>query len=156
MDTKSFAGPRAFARHMLRDGRLQIRPIVDQIMTFRGSAIETVLFREGCWQIELVSIVPGATAEKHRHLRCSSADLILNGLVNGYVGGRTIPSQPKRGSMIANLVTIGRGEWHGGTSGLGGGITGIGGGLVYLSFQQWEGTPTFVSEDWEGENEGQS
>lgn len=57
MDATSFPGPRAFARHMLRDGRLQLRPIVDQIMTFRGSAIEAVLFREGCWQIESM---PGA------------------------------------------------------------------------------------------------
>ena len=142
MTPDSFAGPRAFARHMLREGRLELRPIVDQIMTFRQSAIEAILFRDACWQIELVSVVPGFVAEKHKHLRCASADLILNGLVDGYVGARSMREPPKRGGWEANLFTIGRGEWHGGTSGPNG--------LCYLSFQQWDGPPTFVSEDWQG------
>lgn len=136
----SFAGPRGFARHMLAEGRLQLRPLYDQIMTFRGAILETILFRESVWQVELVAAMPGAGAEMHRHLRCASADLLLNGEVLGTVGGRGVGS-PTRGSLAAQIKTIGKGEWHGGAAGENG--------LVYLSFQQWDDEPTFISRDWE-------
>jgi hypothetical protein len=136
----SFTGPRAFGRYMLREGRLPLRPLYDQIMAFRGRILESILFREGCWQVELVVGMPHAGTEMHRHLRCASADLLLNGTVSGTVGGRGV-SHPKRGELAAQLRTIGKGEWHGGASGPDG--------LVYLSFQKWDGEPTFISQDWE-------
>lgn len=136
---QSFAGPRAFARHMLRDGRLDLRPLYDQIMTYNGTTLETILFRESCWQVELIAAMPNAGAPMHRHLRCASADLLLNGSVAGTVSGRGFA--PPRGPLPAQLKTIGVGEWHGGAAGPEG--------FVYLSFQQWQGEPTFISQDWE-------
>lgn len=139
MDQTSFAGPRAFARHMLREGRIALRPLYDQIMTYGGTTLESVLFRESCWQVELIAALPNAAAPMHRHLRCSSADLLLNGSVGGTVSGRGFNAP--RGPLQAQLKTIGIGEWHGGAAGPGG--------FIYLSFQQWVGEPTFISQDWE-------
>lgn len=139
-DATSFAGPRAFARYMLREGRLRLRPLLGEIMAFRGAGLETILYRSGCWQVELIAAMPHGAAEVHRHLRCTSADLLLNGSVLGAVEGRTVDS-PKRGELGAQLRTIGKKEWHGGAAGPEG--------LVYLSFQQWDGEPTFISQDWE-------
>lgn len=137
---ETFAGPRAFARWALRDNRLALRPALDSIMCFRDSGIESILFRESCWQIELVVAMPNAGAEMHKHLRCSSADVLMNGHVLGSVEGRGISSS-LRGPLAAQLKTIGRGEVHGGAVGPQG--------LVYVSFQQWfDGDPTFISQDW--------
>ena len=137
---KSFAGPRAFARHMLRDGRIPLRPLYDQVRVYGETTLESVLFRSSCWQVELIAAMPNADAPMHRHLRCSSADLLLNGTVLGTVGGRGF--SPPRGPLEAQLKTIGVGEWHGGAAGPGG--------FIYLSFQQWfGGAPLFISEDWE-------
>lgn len=135
----SFAGPRGFARWALRDGRVDLLPLYDQIATYNGNTLETILFRDGCWQIELIAALPDAAAPMHRHLRCASADLLLNGTVSGTVEGRGF--SPPRGPLQAQLKTIGKGEWHGGAAGSGG--------FVYLSFQQWDGIPTFISQDWE-------
>lgn len=138
----SFPGPRAFARYMLRDGRLALRPLYDQIMTYdgaAGAALESVLFRESCWQVELIAAMPNSTASMHRHLQCSSADLLLNGTVSGTVEGRSFA--PPRGPIEAQLKTVGKGEWHGGSSGPAG--------FIYLSFQQWDDEPMFISQDWE-------
>lgn len=143
----SFAGPRAFARHMLRDDRLLLRPVYERLMTFRGSILESILFREGCWQVELIAAMPNAGTEVHRHLRCSSADLLLNAALpdarqaRGDVLGESDVSQPKRGPLAAQLRTIGKGQWHGGQAGPEG--------LIYLSFQQWDGEPDFISQDWD-------
>lgn len=139
----SFAGPKAFARYMLREGRIQLRPLYDQIMTYRndgGAILESVLFRESCWQIELIAALPNSGAPMHRHMCCASADLLLNGSVSGTVGGRSF--SPPRGPLEAQLKTIGVGEWHGGSAG--------DNGFIYLSFQQWvTGEPTFISQDWD-------
>lgn len=139
MNETSFAGPRAFARHMLKDGRLPLRPLYDQLMTYGGTTLESVLFRESCWQVELIAAMPNASAPMHRHLRCASADLLLNGTVCGTVSGRGF--SPPRGPLEAQLKTIGIGEWHEGSAGPEG--------FIYLSFQQWVGEPTFISQDWE-------
>lgn len=124
---------------MLRDGRVDLRPMYDQLMTYQDTTLESILFRESCWQIELIAAMPNAAAPMHRHLRCASADLLLNGTVCGTVEGRTF--SPPRGPLAAQLKTIGKGEWHGGAAGEQG--------FIYLSFQQWDGEPTFISQDWE-------
>ena len=139
LTTESFAGPRAFARYMLREDRVSLRPLYDRIMTYGGGTLESILFREGPWQVELIAAMPNASAPMHRHLRCASADLLLNGSVRGTVEGRGF--SPPRGPLQAQLKTIGKGEWHGGSAGPQG--------FIYLSFQQWDGEPDFISEDWE-------
>jgi hypothetical protein len=136
----SFAGPRAFARHMLQGDRLRLAPHYAEVLAFRGLGLESILFRDGPWQVELIMAMPDSPAEVHRHLRCRSADLILNGSVVGSVEGRSV-TDPKRGALAAQLRTVGKGEWHGGAAGPKG--------LIYLSFQQWDGAPDFISNDWD-------
>lgn len=141
MDANTFAGPRAFARFMLRDDRLLIRPQLDSIAVFGGYAIEVVLFRQACWQVELITMLPGANVPMHRHMRVDSCDLMIGGTTAGVViGGRAVkPFQ--RGPLASNLVRVGKGVWHGGQP--------EGNGAVYLSFQRWDGEPGLISEDWE-------
>lgn len=134
----SFAGPRAFARYML-EGGLKLRPVLDGLMT-TGGIFESILFRESCWQIQLVTGLPGVNAGRHRHPHCASADLLLNGEVINTVGGRGT-GVPRRGELAAQLRTIGAGEWHGGSTGEKG--------LAFLSFQKWEGEPAYLGTDIE-------
>lgn len=83
---------------MLRDDRLSLAPLYDQIMIFRGSILETILFRDGPWQVELIAGMPHAGPERHRHLRCSSADLLLNGALPVDRVGRDI-CRPRRAPL---------------------------------------------------------
>jgi hypothetical protein len=137
----SFAGPRAFARWALEGDRLRIAPQLDRIHSDRGLAIECILFRESCWQIELVTLMPNAVGVMHRHNRCSSADLALGGTGIANIGGRDV-LQRQRGSILAQLFRIDRSVWHGGSAGPQGSIL--------VSFQQWhDGDPDFISTDWE-------
>jgi len=135
----NFAGPRAFAKHMLAEG-VQARPFIGPLHAFGGIALEGVLFRDGSWQIELVTLFPHAVVPKHRHLRVDSVDLALGGDGVVIVGDRLMPPA-KRGSLPANLLRIGRGIWHEGSVGANG--------AQYLSFQQWDGEPGLISEDWQ-------
>lgn len=103
--------------------------------------MESILFREGPWQVELIVGWPNSKTAMHRHLRCASADLPLNGWASGSAGGRPF-AKPRSDVLVQQIRTVGRNEWHGGTAG--------DKGFVYLSFQQWfDGEPTFISQDWE-------
>lgn len=141
MNEHSFAGPRAFARYMLRDDRLLIRPQLDSIHVFNNYAIELVLFRESCWQVELITMLPDAVVPVHRHNRVDSCDLMLAGDIDGVVVGGVSVSHIRRGSLPANLVRVGKGIWHGGRPAKQG--------AVYLSFQKWDGPPGVISDDWD-------
>ena len=141
LSTNSFPGPRAFARWALDGGRLKIAPDLGRIHADRGLAIECVLFRQACWQVELVTLMPHAQGVMHRHNRCSSVDLALGGTGVANIGGRDI-LQVQRGSLLAQLVRIERGQWHVGSAGPQGNM--------FVSFQQWhDGEPDFISTDWE-------
>jgi hypothetical protein len=141
MDENTFAGSRAFARYMLRDNRLLIRPRLDSIHVFNNYAIEVVLFRESCWQVELITMLPGAVVPIHRHNRVDSCDLMLAGDIDGVVVGGVSVNHFRRGPLPANLVRVGKGIWHGGSP--------ADHGAVYLSFQKWDGPPGVISDDWE-------
>lgn len=141
MNANSFPGPRGFARYMLDGDRLLIRPQLDSISIFGGYAIEVILFREACWQVELITMLPGVVVPKHRHNRVDSCDLMIGGTPGCVEIGERAISPLRRGSLAANLVRVGKGVWHHGKSGKSG--------AVYLSFQKWDGEPGLISEDWE-------
>lgn len=143
----SFAGPRAFARHMLATG-FPMHPFIGGMRTAPeghpgGRAMEGILFREGPWQILLLVMPPNCTVQKHRHGRFASAELSLGGGGTAFVANRVyVAPEVRRGSVDANVVCLARGEWHEGFAGPNGSI--------FLSFQQWfDGPPAFISDDWE-------
>lgn len=135
-----FAGARSFARHMLRDDRLPLRPMFDSCSSLPGIALESIVFREGCWQVELVAMLPDAVIPKHRHNRVDSVELVLAGSGCGDIGGHAIGAV-QRGRLAAHLIHVPKGEWHEGTAGPNG--------VMYLSFQRWDGAAALISEDWE-------
>lgn len=144
---ESFAGPRAFARHMLAVGFPMV-PFIGGLRTAPedhpgGRAMEGVVFREGPWQILLLVMPPNCQVQKHRHRRFASVELSLGGSGTAFVGDRVLTMPDKRrGTPEENLVRLGRGEWHEGFAGPDGSI--------FLSFQQWwDGPPAFISDDWE-------
>lgn len=139
-----FAGPRAFARHMLAGNRLLLRPLLDRMQS-TGQWSELVLYREGCWQVALIVIRPNVVVPRHRHLRVDSCDIGLGGSGLITIEPRVIDQPAERamrGPLAANLIRVPRGAWHGGTTGPQGG--------TFLSFQHWAGgAPGFISEDWQ-------
>lgn len=137
----SFPGARGFARWMLSGGRLQIAPDLSRIKLFRDLCTEVILFRDGCWQCELVCAFPNAMIPMHRHLRADSCELALGGGAAAVIG-EEIVGQIQRGSLAANLIRVPSGKWHGGKIGPKG--------CVWLSFQHWlQGEPTWLTDDWE-------
>jgi hypothetical protein len=143
----SFPSVKRFARHMIQGGRLTLAPIRDAVWTPEGHAdiggqkiISCILFRSGCWQVELLVYHPGASAPLHRHNYCESADILLNGNLAGIVGNLPF-KEPKGDNLALNITQIPIGAWHGGHTTQG---------LIALSFQKWIGVePTFIANDWE-------
>jgi hypothetical protein len=132
---------------MLEGNRLALAPHRDLVWTsHRHMAVgdqkmmTCILFRDGCWQVELLMIHPGSTSPLHRHNFCESADVLLCGDLTGSIGGHFI-GKPRGENLIANIQNLPLGAWHGGCTDSG---------LVALSFQRWIGRePTFIANDWE-------
>ncbi len=133
---------REFADAMLADNRLVLRPL-DCGGMFRDLCMETVLYRDGPWQVELVAILPNVTVPKHRHLRAASLDFRLSGGGVAEVAGRRITgvSNGRERQTRRQYIRVPMGAWHGGTANPDG--------FTYLSFQRWDGEPTLISKDWE-------
>jgi hypothetical protein len=99
-----------------------------------------ILFRDGCWQVELLMIHPGSSSPLHRHNFCESADVLLGGDLAGSIDGHYI-GKPRGENLQANIQNLPLGAWHGGSTDKG---------LIALSFQKWIGRePTFIANDWE-------
>lgn len=129
-----------FARDMLRDDRLLLRPRLD-LISADDRATRLILFREGCWQVELVVFRPGAIVPAHRHDRVESLELGVadsGGWIR--IGNRRGEHRALRGPLAANLVPLGKGVKHEGAAGPKG--------SAFLSFQKWDGEPGFIHEDW--------
>ena len=147
LDEHIFPSARAFARYMLAGNRLTLAPMRSALWHPGGHGalgaqrgMTSILYRDGCWQVELLMIAPGSQAPMHRHNHCESADVLLNGDLYGTTGGRPL-GIPRGANLAANIQCIPRGAWHGG---------GTNNGLVALSFQRWIGCePKFIAQDWE-------
>jgi hypothetical protein len=136
----SFHNLRAFARYMLRDGRLQM-PTELCRMHFDGRAFQLVMFRDGPWQLELVTLMPNIVVPRHSHPNVSTFGIYLGGsgaLDSSEYIERQI-NKLRSGTMLG--VTTPAGEEHGGSVGPDG--------LCFLSFQQWSVEPSMLHEDWQ-------
>lgn len=131
-----YPSPRHFARAMLERGL----PVTGGPARIHRLGNEQVLFRDGHYQITLVTIPPFGFVPPHIHLRCSSADVLIHGGGDSFVGA-AVNSRPARGALRQNLISIQAGKPHGGAAGPDG--------STYLSFQRWEGEPGFLTDDWQ-------
>lgn len=122
-----------FARSHLLEG---VR--INSMLTYRGDGwSESILFRDGHWQISLVNLQPNVQVKEHRHPHVESVDMLLSGGGKAKVGNLEILD----GEAGKRLLRVPEGAWHEGNSGPEG--------AIYLSFQRWSKEPTFVSQDWE-------
>lgn len=140
---QSFSGPRGFARASLAHG-IPWQPRTGLKWGFQGVG-ECILYRHGCWQIELMMLPPGNLIPRHRHRRVSSADLCLGGDDALCIIGGIERDNAMHGGVDANLLLLPKDVWHEGHSGEQG--------AVFLSFQQWTGPPGFIMDDWEQSND---
>lgn len=138
---QSFSGSRAFARHMLEGDRLKLTNGLGHVTCIQDFAVSTILFRESCWQVEMIVLLPLAKVLRHRHNHCDSCDLLLGGASQDIWVGNKNANTSRRGSLAANLIRVGKGVWHEGSP--------ASTGSVYLSFQHWDHTPQLIVEDWE-------
>jgi hypothetical protein len=138
-----FRSLRAYAREMLRADCLRL-PRATQAMRCAAGWVEIVLHRSGPWQTELAIILAGVQVPQHRHPRCESFDLALAGSGCISVPPRVIDLCPRlddAAPLMAQLLHVPRGAWHGGQAGPAGG--------AFLTFQRWDGGPDFVGLDVE-------
>lgn len=141
---ESFVGPRAFARWMLRDERLPLRPEGASLIRCDEAAVELILFRDSVWQAALVILQPNVDGRPHRHNRVDSVDVVIagGGVVNVLptVHRRNVvPATP--GELVRQLQRVPKGAVHAGQVGSEG--------AAFLSFQRWDDEPDFVANDWE-------
>lgn len=136
----SFLGPRHFARSMLAEGLPVKLDQTRQIRAYPGGAIEVILFRESCWQIEIIAGMPGGSAPRHKHMHVDSCELGIGGWVLAEIGQHEV-TRKVRGELTANLIGVPAGQWHGGAAGPDG--------VMWISFQRWHDmAPTWITDDW--------
>lgn len=143
----AFPSVKHFARRMMVDNRLLLGPLRGEVWSSLSHKsvgdqhmMTAIVFRSGCWQVELLCIHPGSRSPLHRHNHCDSADILLNGDLQGRIDGEKF-NQPSGSNLAANIQRLPLGAWHGGTTQKG---------LIALSFQKWIGMePTFIANDWE-------
>lgn len=137
---ESFSGPRGFARRFLRQGNLPFRPLPNGFH-FDGHAFQMVLFRESCWQIELIVLQPNVVVPQHRHDHCATVDVYLGGAAS-MESISAIERQYQRILRgVPTMVSVPAGTAHGGAVGPRG--------LAFLSFQQWSNEAKLIHEDWQ-------
>lgn len=142
LNPKSFKGPRGFARWMLRNESIPLQIDLTRIYPLGDVGVTCVIFRESCWQAELVFGIRNAPIERHRHNRVDACDLMLGGYVAAEVNNIPVRRMMQRGKLMANLNSVPVGVWHGGSAGENG--------AAFISFEHWlEGEPTWIGDDWE-------
>lgn len=128
--------------HALRP-RVQL-PLHNQVKVSEGSH-ELILFREGQYQAELITLYANREVQPHRHPDVASVDVHLCGTGEAYIAGRLMPPAHLEGHPLSTRrrLTIPRNVEHWGRSETN---------VVVLSLQKWyDGvTPTFITDNWEG------
>lgn len=113
----------------------------------QGTAI--VLWRDGPFQVELITLRPGAGFPlEHRHPDVDTIDIPFGSTVPLTLGGEPCKAQARRrpnGSKVPLLLNrITENDWHGASK--------VKHGSAFFSVQEWKNgvTPTSVVLNWEG------
>lgn len=109
-------------------------------------SFELVLYREGQYQAELISLYANRMVPKHKHPNVASMDVHLAGTGEAVIAGRTMPAATLSGHALstARRLTIPSKVLHWGYSDTD---------VVVISLQKWHNDvqPTFITDDWEGD-----
>jgi quercetin dioxygenase-like cupin family protein len=104
----------------------------------KGRALVELLWHEGEFQVERVTVVPHAHIPPHRHLFADSWEVHLAGSGSAMIGKRAF----RIGSTNRfPAIWIPRNVWHGGDAGPVGGC--------WLSVQRWYESPRSLADDWQ-------
>ena len=110
-----------------------------------------VLYRAGCWQVQIFILKPHCVIPEHRHPNVDSWEVFLSGDVEFTADGKVfipmeesaLPGFDGEHAYFGADLRVTPGTWHGAHSGAKGGL--------FLSIQQWLNgvAPTNVGDDWE-------
>lgn len=138
----SFDNVKSFAAWMLLDGRLTLKLHPDLIRFDARGVAEVVIFRDACWQAELIIAPPNTFIPSHSHSRVDSCELALGGEIDAVIGGHSFPRELQHTEMRKKLVRVPAGVKHGAL------VPATG--FAWISFQHWlDGSPGWISEDWQ-------
>lgn len=130
----------------LKQGSLPLA-IPDNPLRQRAEVTEFVLYREGQFQVEMITVPPRITVAAHSHPNVDTYERFLcqdHGFA--WEGKRRFTSQflHENGHRLSGFIP--HGMPHGAFTG---------DGSVFLSIQHWLNgiAPTFISDDWQAEHE---
>lgn len=109
-------------------------------------AVEFVLFREDYYQVELITLLPGARITAHCHPNVESYEIHYSGGGTAWMNkpDNIIPDIRLDKSPLTRKLYISAHTWHGGMSTVRQATTAI-------SIQRWLNwhDPTFITDDWQ-------
>ncbi len=103
---------------------------------------EFILFREGQYQAELITLFSGKEIPPHSHPNVDSIDFHMTGTGESFIGSHLMPpANPDRGPL-GNRMPIPANVPHWGHA-----MTDV----AVISLQKWKNgvAPSFLSDDWE-------
>jgi mannose-6-phosphate isomerase-like protein (cupin superfamily) len=108
---------------------------------FNGSLSGVVLFRDGCYQVQLFIVKPDSVIEPHIHPNVDSFEVFIGGDIRFMCNNEWFEQ-----NIIGNSIRVYPNSWHGGEFGSKGGC--------FLSVQKWLNgvLPTSVGDDWHDKN----
>jgi hypothetical protein len=132
------------------DGGAKLKPPQDGILhqeRLGTLATSVVLFREGAYQVELITFGPNTTIPRHRHDHIDSIEVMVSGALDLWVDDvqcvfeRSPRPQTGMNRDVLKFVPIPSDAYHHGRT--------VGGGS-FLSVQRWKGmSPTHVGIEWQ-------
>ena len=131
---------KAFARQYMR-GEVPMKVPADAVRMLVNST-EVVLYRDGQFQVELITLRKGCTVPPHTHPNIDTYEVVLSGDPAAVV---SVGKRRHTSRLISTIAPVPSGVVHGA-------VMGPDFDMAFLSIQQWHGkAPTFITDDWEGE-----
>ncbi len=132
---------KAFARRYMR-GEVALRVPADAVRMLVNST-EVVLYRDGQFQVELITLRKGCIVPPHTHPNIDTYEVVLSG---GAAAVASVGRHRHTSRQVVAIVPIPQGVVHSAAPG-------PDFDTAILSIQYWHNgvPPTFITDDWEGD-----